>query len=62
MDEGSYLIADKRYLLDVISAEEIDEDLIEGYKCAWKPTGLKRGILVNIQPDTAVVEIERFRI
>jgi GxxExxY protein len=62
VDEGSYLIADKRYLLDVISAKEIDEYLIEGYRWEWKVTGLKQGILVNIQPDTAVVEIERFKI
>lgn len=62
VDDGSVLVVDRRYLLDVISGEEIDEDTIDGYKWEWGPTGLKQGILININPDTALVEIKKFKV
>lgn len=62
VDEEQALIVDGRYLLGVISQKEIDAETIAEYQWMWKPAGFKQGILVNICPDTAVVEIERFRV
>lgn len=62
VDEEKALIVDGRYLLDVVSQDKIDNDTIAEHRWMWRPTGLKQGILVNICPDTAVVEIERFRV
>ena len=62
VNENTVLIVDKRYLLDVISKDEIDEDTISEHRWRWRPTRLKQGILINIRPDTALVEIERIKI
>jgi len=62
VNESSELVVDRKYLLDVISKKEIDEGTVEEYKWRWAPTGLKHGVLINIQPDTALVEVERFKV
>ena len=62
VNENTVLIVDKRYLLDVISKDEIAEDTIAEYRWRWRPTGLRQGVLINIRPDTALVEIERFKV
>jgi len=44
------------------------EDFPEGeewflyYPWRWRSTGLRQGILINIRPDTATVEVERIKI
>jgi GxxExxY protein len=60
--EASELVVDKKYLLDVISRKEVDETAIDDYKWRWAPTGLKQGVLINIEPDTASVEVVKFKV
>lgn len=59
VETESYFVIENKYLLDVISKGEIDEDLVKEYQWEWGVTGFKSGILINIQPDTAKLELAR---
>lgn len=60
--EQTALIVDKRYLLDVISKKELNQDIIDEHRWIWSRTGIKQEVLINICPDSALVQIEKFRI